>query len=208
MAKKKKKNRIDYTALMCSMQSTIAKQMRKNPHVIGIADLLNIRCHQLCNDGVFQNARELLTDELERGGMFIEAEFVEIILAGDAPGFWHWKDDALIVDCYSLEVQSKYLTEKRKLSYAGKISGEKRRANAEQKTESARDGTHVQTHVQTHVRTKKEINTTFTGSISKAGPSAGAMGPGFDGAATAAEKQPPEARRAREAFATMNPDAE
>lgn len=181
--------RIDYTALMCSMQSTIAKQMRKNSLVIGIADLLNIRCHQLCNDGVFQNARELLTDELERGGMFIEAEFAEIILAGDAPGFWHWEDDALIVDCYSLEAQSKYLTEKRKTSDAGKISGEKRRAKAEQKTESARDGTHVRTHVQTHVRTKKERNTTFS-SISKAGPSAGAMGPGFDGAAHAAGGEP------------------
>lgn len=37
----------------------------------------------------------------------------------------------------------------------------------------------------------KERNTTFTGSISKAGPSAGARGPALDGAATAAGDDEP-----------------
>lgn len=37
----------------------------------------------------------------------------------------------------------------------------------------------------------KEVNTTLTGSISKAGPSAGARGPALDGAATAAGDDEP-----------------
>lgn len=191
--------RIEYTALMCSMQSAIAKQMRKNPHVIGIADLLNIRCHQLCNDGVFQNARELLTDELERGGMYLEAEFAENILACDAPGFWHWEGGNLIVDCYSIEAQRQYLGKKRRGERGGIASGKARRKKAMQKIDNAGYGTQVQTQVQTQARTKKEINTTFTGSISKTAPSAGAAG-GFEDAATAADEDEPATDEDIEAF--------
>lgn len=162
-----------YTALMCNMQSAIARQDKENPHVNSIADLLNIRCRQLCNGGVFHNARALLADELERGGMFLSAENADIILAGDCPPFWHWEGDALRLDCYSLKAEKSFIGRSRAGHVAGVASGKARKAKS-------REGVGKGTNVGTNVGTiNKEINTPY-GSISKGTPPLGAGG-AFDG---------------------------
>lgn len=192
----------DYTPLLCRLQLSIARQAAEgDARIPCIADLLNIRCHLLANGGKFENAREsLLYSELGRGAACLTVELAEVVEAGDAPDFWHWEGDTLVVDAYDPQREKSFLDASR----AGRIAG---LASAKARKAKSKAASGAGTTVETSVGTSKKVNTTFS-SISKAGPSAGAMGPGFDGAATAAEKQPPEARRAREAFATMNPDAE
>lgn len=196
----------DYTPLLCRLQLSIAKQAAEgNPLIPCIADLLNIRCHLLGNGGRFEDARDsLLNSELARGAACLTVELAKVIEAGDAPDFWHWEGGTLVVDAYDPQREKSFQDASRAGRIAGLASARARRAKSKKASGA---GTTVETSVETSVGTSKKVNTTFS-SISKAGPSAGAMGPGFDGAATAAETQPPEARRAREAFATMNPDAE
>lgn len=169
----------DYTPLLCMQQSAIAQELTKGePLVPGIANLLNIRCHQLLNGGRFENAKEaFLGDELERGGAYLTCELADMVVAGDKEGFWHWEADTLVVDSYAVEREKSFIATSRAGRIAGLASGKARRRKSQ---ESQGTGTTVGTTVGTN----KEINTTY-GSISKDVPHAGARHV-FDGAATAA----------------------
>lgn len=84
--------------------------------------------------------------------------------------FFRWENNGLRVLCYDAERDAKALrTSQTRKDAAHKRWRKKKDANAD-----------------TNADAEKRRNTTFTGSISKAGPSAEAMGPGFDGAAHAA----------------------
>lgn len=180
----------DYTPLLCRLQLSIAQQAADgDPRIPCIADLLNIRCHMLGNGGRFEDARDsLLNSELARGAACLTVELAQIILAGDAPDFWHWEGDTLVVDFYSVAHEAALLAMKNGGRAGGLQSGisrnEKKGASKDASKGASKGATKGATN-------NKERNTTFTGSISKAGPSAGARGPALDGAATAAGDDEP-----------------
>lgn len=179
----------DYTPLLCRLQLSIAKQAAEgNPLIPCIADLLNIRCHMLGNGGRFEDARDsLLNSELARGAACLTVELAKVIEAGDAPDFWHWEGDTLVVDAYDPQREKSFQDASRAGRIAGLASARARRAKSKK---ACGKGTTVETTVETTVGTSKKVNTTFS-SISKAGPSAGARGPALDGAATAAGDDEP-----------------
>lgn len=67
----------------------------------------------LGNGGRFEKAREsLLYSELGRGAACLTVELAEVIEAGDAPDFWHWEGDTLVVDFYSVAHEAALLAMK------------------------------------------------------------------------------------------------
>lgn len=104
----------DYTPLLCRLQLSIAQQAADgDPRIPCIADLLNIRCHMLGNGGRFEDARDsLLNSELARGAACLTVELAKVIEAGDAPDFWHWEGDTLVVDFYSVAHEAALLAMK------------------------------------------------------------------------------------------------
>lgn len=184
---KNDKNR-DYTPLMCRQQLAIARQAAGgNPRIPCIADLLNIRCHILANGGRFENARAtLLHNELGRGAACLTAELAQIIEAGDAPEFWHWEGETLVVDAYDPKREQSFLA----MSQGGKKGMANRWHKGEGKGARCGKTKTGNNPSDNPIDNIKKVNTPFR-SISKAGPSAGAAGPGFDGAVPAAGNDAP-----------------
>lgn len=179
----------DYTPMLCSKQARIAEELTEgNIAIPGIATLLSIRCRQLLNGGRIANARHELSRPLSVGLIGLSMELAQIILAGDAPDFWHWEGDTLVVDFYSVAHEAALLAMKNGGRAGGLQSGisrnEKKGASKDALKGASKGASKGATN-------NKERNTTFTGSISKAGPSAGARGPALDGAATAAGDDEP-----------------
>lgn len=187
----------DYTPTLCSKQARIAEELTEgNIAIPGIATLLSIRCRQLLNGGRIANARHELSRPLSVGLIGLSMELAQIILAGDAPDFWHWEGDTLVVDFYSVAHEAALLAMKNGGRAGGLQSGISRNKKKGASKGASKGATN-----------NKERNTTLTGSISKAGPSAGARGPALDGAATAAgDDEPATDEEMQAALDEMNRD--
>ena len=182
----------DFTPLPSRLQGDIAREiLNGNPAVPGIADLLNIRCHQLVNGGRFEDARAgFLENELERNGAFLPMALARVVLEGDAPGFWHWEGDTLVVDVYDAAREKRFQA----MREGGKRGMARRWRRQPAMPAAAGLDSPLYNPLCNPLYNNKEINTTF-GSISKAVPSAGAAGAGFDDGETGAACDAEEIRK-------------
>ena len=111
-----------YVAIELTKKTDIARHLEHG----GVALLLCMYSFAELNGGIIENARELLKDDLTLGLMGISKKYGEMVL-NETSTLWHWVDDDLYIDLYSVFYEDKMRETSEQRRKAGIASGEARR---------------------------------------------------------------------------------
>lgn len=117
--RKEQKNNA-FTAVLLTWKD----EMISFPEQVYAAIMLSLYCRERLNGGIIMNAKQKLSDERQRGAIGLGSVESEMIQHEQSP-FWHWEQDDLHVDFYSLYHEEQIL----KSSKNGKIGANKRKEN-------------------------------------------------------------------------------
>lgn len=158
----------DYVGILTRWQSTCAK----DKYMFGLGMTLAFRCFFMKNKGVFQDGREKLNNEIERGLIGVTADEARRILEGDSE-LWHWEGRNLHIDLYSKVLQESMEARSR----AGKRAVSARWAKS---VENKSDNTNVCTNVNTFVIQRKKEKDFPSENLSNGGCSPEGTHPAID----------------------------
>lgn len=117
-----KSNNKAYVAIELTKKADIARHLEHG----GVALLLCMYSFAELNGGIIENAREMLKDDLTLGLMGISKKYGEMVLNEEST-LWHWVDNDLYIDLYSVFYEDKMRETSEQRRRAGIASGEARR---------------------------------------------------------------------------------